>query len=250
MDLWASPVLANHIDTRTDDPAAVRAELDKHDIKAICMSVYYTTHSEKVDLFRFAAAVGIPYITFTGAPLANYFEKMTGMEVKGRTLTPPGAGWKTFIDTLTGLLDAAADAGVRIALQVPHVYTEIETTEQLKRLRHDVDHPALYFAVSPTHAVARGSKLPELFEVCGDRLAIVHIWNVKLTYLAARDDRAWGTPAEQLAIKGYYDFVPLIQSMQGPDMPYLLLKAHGTESWTDADQIKRIVRDATAVLKS
>ena len=250
MDLWASPVLANHVDPRTEDPEVVRAEVEKYGVKPICMSIYYATFEEKVDRFRFAGRVGIPYITFAVAPQANYLEKMTGMDIEGRTLTPPGAGWNVFIEVLTELLDAAEESGVRIALQVPHVYTLIETADELKRLRDDLQHPALYFAVSPTHAVARGSKLEEFVDICGDRLAITHLWNVKPDYVAESDDRAWGSPAEQLAVKGFYDLTQLARTMQERDeTPYLCVKCHGTESWTDAQEIMSLVRKSTAGLR-
>jgi sugar phosphate isomerase/epimerase len=250
IDLWSSPVLANHVEPKTDDPSRVRAELDQYGITPVCMSIFYALHDEKIARFRMAAQLGIPFVSFTGAPTADYHEKMTGMDVVGRTLTEPGAGWETFTKVLLDLLDRAQDFGMRIALQAPHVYTLVETADDLRRLRDAVDHPALYFALSPTHAIARGSIVEELIAICSDRLAVLHLWNVKPDYQAGRDDRRWGTPAEQLAIKGYFDFEPLVADMARRDLPYLCLKCHGTESWTDADLISRTVRKATAGLEA
>ena len=248
IDLWSSPALANHVEPTTDDPSEIRAALEQHGITPICMSIFYARHDETLARFRLAQKLGVPYVCFTGAPTADYHEKMTGMNVVGRTLTEPGAGWSTFTTVLRDLLDRAHDCGVRIALQAPHVYTLVETAADLKRLREAIDHPALYFTLSPNHALARGSTVDELIDLCGDRLAIVHLWNVKRDYVARNDDRRWGTPAEQLAFKGYFDFEPLVMSLAGRSLPYLCVKCHGTESWTEADRISATVRQSVAGL--
>jgi hypothetical protein len=74
---------------------------------------------------------------------------------------------------------------------------------------------------------------------------MVHLWNVKPGYQAEIDDRAWGSPAEQLALKGYFDFTPLVQSAQRLGAPYLCVKCHGTENWTNAKDILRVIQDST-----
>ena len=248
VDLWSCPVLASHVDPRVDDPARVRAELDEFGIRGICMSIFYALNDEKVERMRLARALGIPFVSFTGAPTADYHEKMTGMNVVGRTLTEPGADWATFCRVLRGLLDQAHDLGVGVALQAPHVYTLVETADDLKRLRDSIDHPALYFALSPTHATARGSTLAEMIEICGDRLAVLHLWNMKPDYSAQVDDRRWGTPAQQLAFKGYFDFEPLLHSMRGRALPHLCVKCHGTEQWEDANQILNMAKASLSSL--
>ena len=249
VDLWSCPVLASHAAPGIDDPRRVRADLEEAGIKPVCMSIFYALHEEKIERFRFARSLGIPFVSFTGAPTADYHEKMSGMNVVGRTLTEPGADWATFCRVLGDLLDRAQDQGVGIALQAPHVYTLVETADDLRRLRQSIDHPALYFALSPTHATARGSALSELIDICGDRLAVLHLWNMKRDYLAERDDRRWGTPAEQLAFKGYFDFEPLVRSLQGRALPHLCVKCHGTEQWDDAELIIRTARASLAPLK-
>lgn len=248
IDLWSCPVLANHVEPTRDDPARLREVLAAHGIAPVCMSIFYAIREEKLARFRLAQQLNVPYVCFTGAPTPDYHEKMTGMNVIGRTLTEPGAGWDTFIKVLRELLDRAHDCGVRIALQAPHVYTLVETAADLKRLREAIDHPALYFTLSPTHALARGSTVDELVDICGDRLAVLHLWNVKRSYVANNDDRRWGTPAEQLAFKGYFDFEPLVAKFAGRDLPHLCVKCHGTESSTDAAAISATVRDAIAGL--
>jgi sugar phosphate isomerase/epimerase len=248
VDLWSCPVLASHVAPGIDDPKRVSAELDEAGIKAVCMSIFYALHDEKIERFKLARALDIPFVSFTGAPTADYHEKMTGMNVVGRTLTEPGADWATFCRVLRELLDRAQDSGVAIALQAPHVYTLVETARDLRRLRDSIDHPALYFALSPTHTIARGSTLAEAIEICGDRLAILHLWNVKRDYQASRDDRRWGTPAEQLAFKGYFDFEALVRSMHGRKLPHLCVKCHGTEQWDDAKLIMETARMSLASL--
>lgn len=249
VDLWSCPVLASHVDPAVDDPQRVREELDEAGLKAVCMSIFYAVHDEKIERFRLAQSLGIPFVSFTGAPTADYHEKMTGMDVVGRTLTEPGADWKTFCSVLTDLLDRAHDCGVGIALQAPHVYTLVETADDLRRLRDSVDHPALYFALSPTHTIARGSTVPELLDICGDRLAVLHLWNVKPDYQAERDDRRWGTPDQQLAFKGYFDFEPLVREFKGRALPHLCVKCHGTEQWDDDGKIMKVARTALSTLR-
>src|SRR5437870_1664610 len=92
-----------------------------------------------------------------------------------------------------GCLRHDAAPGIRTAIQVPHVYTIIENARDFAALLPRLDHPALAFLVSPTHALARGSTIEQFQELCGSRLAILNAWNVKRSYVAAADDRRWGT---------------------------------------------------------
>ncbi|NQT61058.1 MAG: sugar phosphate isomerase/epimerase [Bacteroidetes bacterium] len=246
IDVWVSPVFVQHIDFNIEDPKTVKAEFEQAGMNPISLSIYFTTMEEKFAILGFAAAAGIPYITFEAPPLANFQEALSNLIVAPeRFFTPPGAGWSAFLEQLRIVLDKASEVGVRVALQVPHVYTLIETSSDVKKLREDMkDHPALYFALSPTHMVARGSSLQDMIDVCGDRLVVQHIWNVKKGYTAERDDRSWGTPLEQLAIKGYFDYEKMVVEHDSNPVEYLCLKCHGTEGWKDREKILQTIKTA------
>ncbi|MCK4513851.1 MAG: sugar phosphate isomerase/epimerase, partial [Spirochaetaceae bacterium] len=245
IDVWVSPVFVQHIDFEAEDPETVKTDFKRAGMRPISMSIYFTTLKEKFALLEFAAAAAIPYVTFEVAPRAGFLDHMSNLSVSpDRLLTSPGAGWLAFLDQLTAVLEKAAEVGVRIALQVPHVYTLIERSSDVMKLRKDLDHPALYFVVSPTHTVARGSSLQEMVDVCGDRLAIQHLWNVKKQYTPERDDRSWGTPSEQLSIKGYFDFEKTVAERDRSPVEYLCLKRHGTEGWDSRERVIRTVEAA------
>ena len=248
VDIWASPSMFEHVDPRVDRPEDVRADLEEFGLEPLALSAYHTYYEEKVERLRLAASLKIPYVVFEPSPAANFVEMMSNLDVEGRTLTPPGASWQEFTKTLVHFLDLAEDLGVRVGLEVPHVYSLVETTADLQRLIDEVRHPALYFTVAPTHTAARGNNLQEIIRACGDRLGILYLWNVKPDFRAEVDDRAFGVPAETLALEGFFDFVPLIRSAEKSGRPSLCVTCHGTESWTDPSEIVRVVREATAKL--
>jgi len=248
IDLWSSPAFVQHLNPTNESPDVVRKELEQFDIKPISASIYFTTYDEKLELFSYAARVGIPYVTFEIAPRSDFLEHMSNLSIHDRTLIKPGAGWAVFRNTMLKLLDVAEKVGIRIALQVPHVYTLIERIEEFNRFREELRHPALYFALSPTHTIARGSDIFDFISACGDRLAVLHLWNVKPDYKAEKDGRKWGTPKQQLALKGYFDFPSLLQRKESEKAEFLCVKCHGTESWDDAKQIMNVVMNTVEVL--
>lgn len=243
VDIWAAPVIAQHVDPAIDDPQDVLAELLEYGLTPISLSLYYTTDAEKRARMRFAAAIGAPYVVFELAPNADYVEKMSNISLDGRLLTQPGAGFEVFREVLWSLLEEASRLGIRIAIQVPHVYTVVENAGEFEALLPRLEHPALAFLLSPTHALARGSTIAQFQRLCGGRLAILNAWNVKPGYIAAVDDRRWGTPAEQLSLRGYFDFVPWLRERSGP---FVALKCHGTEKWKDETVLENLISGALA----
>ena len=106
----------------------------------------------------------------------------------GRVPTDGSAGlsesqWRALADGVHALAAACEPLGVRLAVH-PHAGSYVETREELDRLLHGTNPPALGLCVDAGHLVYGGADPVEVVKTFGSRVRYVHIKDVNPDVLA------------------------------------------------------------------
>lgn len=243
VDLWASPVIAYHV--RLDgEVQRIKDLLKRYDLQVVSLTLYYTTLGEKMRGFETAAELGAKMVVLEPAPAPGFFEGMSNLQVKGRTLGEPGDTFEKFVDNLTPLLRRASELGIAVALEVPHVYTLVETLPELARLMNVIPDQSLQLTLAPPHILIRNGNLDEFVRLAAPRTALFYAWDVREGY-TAREGRAFGTGEEQSPGGGGLDFASIFRNLNRSGFSGVIdLKWHGTEGWQDLNAVNRVVASA------
>ena len=73
------------------------------------------------------------------------------------------------------IADIAAEHGISLNLEVPHLYQIIDTVEHVKSVFEQIDHPSVGATVDCSHWGIIGYDLDEFFDFLGPRLRHVHL---------------------------------------------------------------------------
>ncbi len=242
VDLWASPPIAAHVDLGGDTAGGLRRRLQSDGLAAAALTLYFTTPQQKNRGMEIAADLGARYVIFEPGPTVDFHERMTNLKVQGLTSGVPGEGLEQFAERLWPIVNRAQELGIRIALEVPHVYTVTETLSQVERLRELVNSPHLSWTLAPPHALARGATILEAVRRLGPQTDVFYVWDVKEGYQHQRDDRAFGSGDEQTPGNGSVRFQEVFAALSACGFRGLYdVKCHGTESWDDADRVTTVV---------
>lgn len=247
VNLWssASP-LASHVNPG-DDPARIKASLERFGMRACGLTMYGKTQDEMLERIQLAHELDIDTVIFDCE--ANY-EDFVG------SFLPP-------------LVDAAARLGVRIAVEnhltVP--FSEhfesganedlrweegVDTLNQIRRLVTDIDDPHLGVCLAPPHLWVVGETISEVITFLAERkrLFYYYVWDIDRAYKRGVDGLNFGSGELQLPRPdGVLDHAVLFRTLRrvgykGP----VSLKCHGTHGWplekvtaelTDADTYVR-----------
>lgn len=238
VDLWSCPPICNHVDPETRSAAQVRRLLADSGLRIGPLSIYLTDRENRRRRMEYAAEIGADSVVFEPAPLAGFHEKMTGLDLKGKTLGEPGEDWGRFVENLSEYLALAERLGLKIALEVPHLYTLVETPNDVERLNREISSPALAYCLAPTHTLARRRSVEETIRACGDRLWVFYLWDVRPGYDPVDGERSFGDGEQQLPGLGSLDWSAIGAVLDEIGFRgYSDMKCHSTEKWTDLERL-------------
>jgi len=250
IDLWYCPTICSHVNPIKDKIEEVKQLIKKYNLGIAALTIYYTTHEEKIKSLEFASELEIPYVVFEPSPVANFKEKMTNIDTEGRTLGEPGIDFEGFLKLLNRYVKRGEELGVKIALEVPHVYTLIEKVDQIKRTLNEISSNYLELALAPPHVLARGGTIMETIERVGDKIGIFYLWDVKEGYKYPEDDRTFGTGEQQIPGLGSLNFEEIINALKRKGFKgFWDITCHGTESWTDGERITELIKKGLKSVK-
>jgi sugar phosphate isomerase/epimerase len=242
VDLWASPPIAGHVDLQRDTARELRSRLERHALAAAALTLYFTTPEQKVRGMEIAAELGARCIIFEPGPSADFHERMTNLKVRGLTIGEPGEGLEKFAERLWPIVRRAEELDIRVALEVPHVYTVGETLPQVEHLLGLVNSPHLTWTLALPHVLARGATILDAIRQLGSRTDVFYLWDVKAGYRHEVDDRAFGSGDEQTPGNGSLRFQEVFAALSACGFRGLYdVKCHGTEPWDDAERVTAVV---------
>lgn len=131
VDLWACPPMCYHVDLLEENPAAVRRELERHHLTASSLSLFLTTHAEKMAGIEFAAELGASSVIFEPGPSADWPTVMSDLYAENRLIGKPRDTLEQFLTTVEPYFRRAEELGITVALEVPHVATVVERLEAI-----------------------------------------------------------------------------------------------------------------------
>jgi sugar phosphate isomerase/epimerase len=230
VNLWSSAApLAHHVNPG-DDVGAIRAVLNKYDIKPCGLTMYGKTQAEMFERIDFAAELGIDTVVFDCE--ANYADFVS------RFLPP--------------LVELGEKRGVRIAVEnhltVPFSadfesganeekrWDEgVDSLAQIKRLVRDIDHPNLGVCLAPPHLWVMGETISDAITFLAERkrLYYYYIWDIDRNYRHGVDGLNFGPGEKQLPrLDGTLDHaVPLAALKRVGFTGPASVKCHGTHGW-------------------
>ena len=125
----------------------------------------------------------------------------------------------------------AADLGMYIHLEVPHLFQITDSVDHVKAMFEEVDHPALGATVDTSHWGVIGYDLDDLFGFLGDCLRHVHLrdsagsdtqdFRQDLELTPGRGTVDFAAFREALQRAGYQGTVSLDFEYRMPDIPHI-----------------------------
>jgi inosose dehydratase len=160
------------------DPTAVRALLDRHGLRLVGGFLPVVLHAEAADFAEAEAAI------HTLAAAGSEVVVLAAQSVDGsydRKVPLDDAEWRTLLGNLKRLQDLIGEYGLRATLH-PHVGTAIEERSAVLRLLESSDVP---LCLDTGHLIIGGTDPAELLRQAADRVAHVHLKDVRLDVAAA-----------------------------------------------------------------
>ncbi|HYE04153.1 MAG TPA: sugar phosphate isomerase/epimerase family protein [Planctomycetota bacterium] len=186
-----------HLDARTQQPAAARAELDRRGVRAIGVhgggidgtddAALATSLDYVAKVIAFAGALGCEFVNVNGMPVADG----TPPEARARML-------ERIIGGLRALLPPARRHGVRLTVENHHRF-QIETIDDYRRIFAALPDAGLGATIDTWHFTASGISPAAVARALPRRIAHVHVKDIAKPSAAA-EHRAL---ARELARAGY-----------------------------------------------
>jgi sugar phosphate isomerase/epimerase len=211
-----------------DDPTAIAAELQQTGLHPCALSLY-TRDPQRLQM-------GVEFAAKLKAP----------MVVNGTV----GRDWDELETFLRPALDAAAQTGVRLAIE-NHTDTLLDASDRMAEFCRRFPADLVGIAFAPPHAWVVGERPNELVHRFADRLLLVYLWDV------APQNRglAWWRkhwhefPEAQFPGKGSLDFVALADALQVTGcQAQRVICLHGTEPW-GIEQLQAHLRETLTFLR-
>jgi inosose dehydratase len=174
-----------------DDPAAVRALLDRHGMRLVGGFLPVVLHAEP-DLaeaeaaIRTLAAAGSEVVVLAAQSVDGSYDRKVPLD---------DSEWRTLLGNLKRLQDLVGEHGLRATLH-PHVGTAIEERSAVLRLLESSDVP---LCLDTGHLIIGGTDPAELLRQAADRVAHVHLKDVRLDVAAtvSAGDTSYSTAVGQ-----------------------------------------------------
>jgi len=166
------------------EPAQVRELLDRHELRLVGGFLPVVLHSDGADLaeadaaIRTLAAAGSEVVVLAARSLDGSYDRKVLLD---------DVEWRRLLDNLKRLQDLIGEHGLRATLH-PHVGTAIEDRAAVYRLLDSSDIP---LCLDTGHLVIGGTDPLELLRAVADRVAHVHLKDVRLTVAATVQDASY-----------------------------------------------------------
>lgn len=172
--------------------------LKKNDVTLGCLSQYKLGPFDLSEELRFAKRFGCHTIVVNAKGPMN----VQGSELKSAIAS--------FAEQFKPTLDAAAEAGVSIAVE-NHSKNIIATPDAIRWLRELCPHPSMSIALAPYHLDQDPALICDLIHFLGPSISIFYAWqhgNGSMQEQPKEKERL------QLPGKGSLDFAPIVKSLQ------------------------------------
>lgn len=212
LDLWHVDGWCEHLAGGID---AVRATLDRHDMKLESISVYGAALDKVKHLLDCLHVLG-GHALVMGSP-------------------GPDTSVEAFAKQVAPLADYASRLGVTLAIE-NHGSAVIDSTQSMIELMDMIPAPGLGIALAPIHLHRRSESTADAIRALKERVALMYLWD-----WGPSADAHWKDPAEQFVGTGVIQFPPIIEALLeiGYDRP-LDIFAHGPEHWPPAKTTERL----------
>ncbi len=245
VDLWACPPMCYHLDPLAEEPESVRAELEREGLSVSSLSLFLTTHEEKMAGIEFAVELGASSDIFEPGPSKDWSTVMSDLATEGRLIGNPGDTLEQFLATAQPYFRRAEELDINVALEVPHVATVVENLADIERLLALEHSPSLGLTLAPPHLALAEENLAEAVDRIGHRVMVLYLWNVKPGYVGSRDGRNYGPSEQQLGPDGALDLSGAAKTLleKAKTRDYVII-ARGTERNPDGEAVARMVNAA------
>jgi len=212
------------------DPAVLRRELDSRGIQLVSQwkSVQFSDPSRRaaeLEAYRrhadFLAGFGSKVIS-TCETGGSFFADALGEGGAGGAPLPRGLddeGWKHLAEGLNEAGRIAQSFGLKLAYH-HHAGTAVERPHEIERLMETTDRNLVYLLFDTGHALYGGADPLELLRTYSDRVAYVHLKDVRPGVLAAAREEGcdfitcirrgvFTVPGD-----GCIDFAPIVQELE------------------------------------
>lgn len=198
LDIW--PRVHGSQREQLDDLGEARfaALLARHNVKLGCITQYRLGPFRLGDELKLAARLGCRTIVTGGEGPKG----LTGDALKGAV--------RAFVEKLKPTLDAAAEAGVTVAIE-NHGSNLIESPDAMKWLVEFRPTPCLGVALAPYHLPQDAQALAALIRALGDGLAVFYAWQHGegcMTRMPKEKE------LQQMPGRGPLDFRPLLAALR------------------------------------
>ena len=159
------------------EPSQVRERLDRHGLRLVGGFLPVVMHSDAADFgeaedaIRTLAAAGSEVVVLAARSMDGSYDRKVPLD-EGE--------WRTLLGNLKRLRDLVGEHGLRATLH-PHVGTAIEDRAAVLRLLDSSDIP---LCLDSGHLVIGGTDPLELLRSAADRVAHVHLKDVRLAVAA------------------------------------------------------------------
>lgn len=166
------------------DPDAVRALLDRHGLRLVGGFLPVVLHTDAGDFdeaeaaIRTLAAAGSEVVVLAARSVDGSYDRAVPLD---------DAEWRTLLGNLKRLQDLVGEHGLRATLH-PHVGTAIEDRTAVLRLLDSSDIP---LCLDTGHLIIGGTDPVELLRQAADRVAHVHLKDVRLDVAATVRDTSY-----------------------------------------------------------
>jgi inosose dehydratase len=160
-----------------DDPGAVRALLYRHGLSLVGGFLPVVLHADAGDFaeaeaaIRTLAAAGSEVVVLAAQSVDGSYDRKVSLD---------DAEWRTLLGNLKRLQDLVGEHGLRATLH-PHVGTAIEERSAVLRLLESSD---VSLCLDTGHLIIGGTDPAELLRQAADRVAHVHLKDVRLDVAA------------------------------------------------------------------
>jgi sugar phosphate isomerase/epimerase len=188
-----------HFNFGSPSPKELRALLDEHGLTPVCLNYcerYYDAWDvDQIDLFVARMTRKIEQLSTVGIPMMTmHFGLRNERDDQEQQLA-------NAVKAYDRVADVAAAHGVRMLLEVPHLYGLMPRTEQVLWVFEHLESPNIGAVVDTSHWGIIGYDVDSYLEALGDRL-----WHVHLRDSAGPDTADRKQALEMTPGKGSVDF--------------------------------------------
>lgn len=163
---------------------------------------------------------------------------------------PTEAGWARSVEVMQRVADRAADAGVRVGIEVVNRYDSnlLNTARQALRYLADVGRPNVVAHLDTYHMNMEEPDLMSPVLACGDRLGYVHVSESHRGYLGSGtiDFTGFFKALASIGYQGTVTFESFSSAVVDPNLSNLL--GIWRSMWDDGDHLARHARGQLGAL--